>query len=291
METKGESNIMLNEKSMINIERLIAYVVLILMTFLSLFPFLILIINSTRLHSEISKGFSLIPGKYFATNFINLFTDKNIPILQAMWNSVFISSFSAMLSVYFSATTAYAIHMYKFKGRETAFRFIMLIMMVPPQVSALGFIRLMINMNLMDSFIPLIVPTIAAPYVFFFILQYMKSSLPNEVVEAARIDGSGEIRTFNTIVVPMLKPALAVQAIFAFVASWNNYFMPALLISSKSKKTVPILIAQLRSADYMKFDLGKVYMLIFMAIVPLMVVYLLLSKYIIRGITMGSVKG
>lgn len=283
--------ILKDERKNLSIERTIAYSVLILMTFISLFPFLILMVNATRLHSEITKGFTLLPGRYFFINFKNLFTDKNIPILRALINSIFISALSATLSVYFSAVTAYGIHMYRFKGREIAFRFILLVMMVPPQVSALGFIRLMISMNLMDSFIPLIIPAIAAPIVFFFILQYMKSSLPFEIVEAARIDGSGEIRTFNTIVMPILKPAIAVQAIFAFVASWNNYFMPALILDSKAKKTIPILIAQLRSADYMKFDLGKVYMLIFIAIIPLMVVYLILSKYIIKGITMGSVKG
>ncbi|WP_246745082.1 carbohydrate ABC transporter permease [Thiospirochaeta perfilievii] len=276
---------------MLKLERTIAYIVLIFMTCLSLFPFIILIVNSTRLHSDISKGFSILPSKYFLQNWINLFSDKNIPILRALWNSVLISTLTASLSVYFSAVTAYGIHMYSFKGKEVAFRFIMLVMMVPPQVSALGFLRLIMKMNLLDNFIPLIIPTIAAPIVFFFILQYMKSSLPFEIVEAARIDGSGEIRTFNTIVLPILKPAIAVQAIFGFVGSWNNYFMPALIINSKGNKTIPILIAQLRSADYMKFDLGKVYMLIFIAIVPLMIVYLLLSKYIIRGITMGSVKG
>ncbi len=282
---------MLDENKMLGIERTISYTVLILMTFLSLFPFLILIINATRLHSEISKGFSVVAGGYFTNNFTNLFSDKNIPILQALLNSVFISAFTAMLSVYFSAVTAYGIHIYRFKGKDFAFKFIMLVMMVPPQVSALGFLRLIMKMDLMDNYIPLIIPAIAAPIVFFFILQYLKGSLPFEIVEAARIDGSGEIRTFNTIVLPIIKPAIAVQAIFAFVGSWNNYFMPALIINSKAKKTIPILIAQLRSADYMKFDLGKVYMLIFIAIVPLMIVYLLLSKYIIKGITMGSVKG
>lgn len=282
---------MLDENKMLKIERTISYTVLIFMTLLSLFPFLILIINSTRLHSEISKGFSVTAGGYFAKNFITLFTDNNIPILRALLNSVFISGFTAILSVYFSAVTAYAIHIYRFKGREFAFKFIMLVMMVPPQVSALGFLRLIMKMDLMDNYIPLIIPAIAAPIVFFFILQYMKASLPFEIVEAARIDGSNEIRTFNTIVLPIIKPAIAVQAIFAFVGSWNNYFMPALIINSKANKTIPILIAQLRSADYMKFDLGKVYMLIFIAIVPLMVVYLILSKYIIKGITMGSVKG
>jgi multiple sugar transport system permease protein len=282
---------LINENTQLRIERTIAYTVLVIMTVLSLFPFLILIINSTRLHSEISKGFSIIPGKYFFLNLVNLFTDRNIPILRALWNSVFISALVAFLTTYFSAMTAYAIHMYQFKGKEFAFRFILLVMMVPPQVSALGFLRLIMDMNLLDNYIPLIIPAIAAPVVFFFILQYMKASLPFEIVEAARIDGSGEVRTFNTIVMPILKPAMAVQAIFGFVGSWNNYFMPALIINSNSKKTIPILIAQLRSADYMKFDLGKVYMMIFIAIVPLMIVYLLLSKYIIKGITMGSVKG
>lgn len=282
---------MTNEKNALQFQRTLCYLVLILLTVLSLFPFIILIINSTRLHSEIAKGFSILPGSHFLSNWQNLFNDKNIPILKALGNSVFISSVTAALTAYFSAMTAYAIHMYRFKGRNIAFKFIMLVMMVPPQVSALGFLKLIMKMNLLDTFFPLIVPSIAAPIVFFFMLQYMEASLPFEIVEAARVDGSNEIRTFNTIVLPILKPALAVQAIFTFVTSWNNYFMPALIINSKDKKTIPILIAQLRSADYMKFDLGKVYMLIFVAIVPLMIVYLLLSKYIIKGVTLGSVKG
>lgn len=282
---------LLNEKKLHNIERTISYIVLIFMTVLSLFPFIILIVNTTRLHSEISKGFSILPGGAFGKNWISLFSDNNIPVLNALINSVFISAITALLTVYFSAMTAYSVFMYNFKGKEFAFKFIMLVMMVPPQVSALGFIRLIMKMDLMDSFIPLIIPAAASPVVFFFMLQYMKSSLPSEIVEAARIDGSGEIRTFNTIVFPILKPAIAVQAIFSFVMSWNNYFMPALILNSKSKKTIPILIAQLRSADYMKFDLGKVYMLIFIAIVPLMIVYLFLSRHIIKGVTMGSVKG
>ena len=282
---------MLNENKIINIERTVSYIILAFLVFISIFPFIILIVNSSRLHTEITKGFSIVPGTYFFDNWKSLFSDLNIPILSALGNSVFISALTALFSVYFSALTAYAIFMYNFKGKEFAFRFIMLVMMVPPQVSALGFIRLIMKLNLMNSFVPLIIPAIASPVIFFFILQYMKASLPTEIVEAARIDGSGEIRTFNTIVFPILKPAIAVQAIFSFVGSWNNYFMPALIIDSKFKKTIPILIAQLRSADYMKFDLGKVYMLIFIAIVPLMIVYLFLSRYIIKGITMGSVKG
>ena len=145
--------------------------------------------------------------------------------------------------------------------------------------------------GLTDSYLPLILPGIAAPVVFFYMLQYMRSVLPMEVVDAARVDGSGEFSTFNRIVLPMIKPALAVQMIFSFVESWNNYFLPALLLNKAEKKTVPIMIAQLRAADYSKFDLGKVYMFILLAILPVLVVYIILSKSIIKGVTAGSVKG
>ena len=121
--------------------------------------------------------------------------------------------------------------------------------------------------------------------------QYMDSSLPREIIDAARIDGSGEFRTFNRVILPILKPAMAVQAIFSFVGAWNNYFIPALIINNSKLKTVPILIAQLRSADFLKFDMGKVYMMIAIAILPVIVVYLCLSKYIVRGVALGSVKG
>ena len=196
-----------------------------------------------------------------------------------------------MLSVYVSALTAYAIHAYEFRLRNAVYLFIILIMMIPNQVTTLGFLRLIGKMGLMDSFIPLILPSMAAPVVFYFMVSYFESNLPLEIVESARMDGSNEFYTFNFIVIPMVKPALAVQGIFAFVASWNNYFVPSLVLKSNTKKTLPILIAQLRSADFLKFDMGQVYMLITIAIVPVAVIYLCLSKFIIGGVTAGSVKG
>ena len=164
-------------------------------------------------------------------------------------------------------------------------------MMIPAQVSALGFVQMMNELKLTNSYIPLIVPSVAAPVVFFYMKQYMESVLPLDLVAAARVDGSGEFRTFNTIVLPLLKPAIAVQMIFSFVSSWNNYFIPALLLDKAEMKTVPIMIAQLRSADYSKFDMGKVYMFILLAILPVMITYIILSKSIIKGVTAGSVKG
>ena len=187
--------------------------------------------------------------------------------------------------------TAYAIHAYDFKLKKYIYPFILMIMMIPTQVTALGFIKLVSNMKLEDSFIPLIVPTIAAPVTFFYMKQYMESTLPLSLIEAARIDGSGEFRTFNSIVMPLMKPAIAVQMIFTFVSSWNNYFTPALILHDDKKKTLPILIAQLRAADWLKFDMGQVYVMIAFSIFPVIIVYLILSKHIVQGVALGSVKG
>ncbi len=214
-----------------------------------------------------------------------------LPVLSGIMYSLLISTFTAALSTYFSALTAYGIHIYNFKYKNAIFTFILMIMMIPVQVSTLGFLDMIGKLNLMDTYIPLIVPSIAAPAVFFFMKQYIQSILPIEIVEAARIDGAIEFYTFNKIAIPIIKPALAVQAIFVFVASWNNFFLPALVLESQGKKTLPILIYQLRSADFLRFDMGQVYLLIAIAIIPVVVVYFFLSKYIIAGIAVGSVKG
>ena len=267
-----------------------AHIVLILLSFMCLFFFYVLIINATRSHGDLQKGFSALPGKYFLENLKNVANDGSFPMFRGILNSVIVSSCSAALCTYFSSLTAYCLYAYEFKARKVAFTFIMAILVMPTQVTAMGFLRLVTKMGLYDSLLPLIIPSIASPAVFYFMYSYLQSSLPLSLVEAARIDGSGEFHTFNRIVIPIMKPAIAVQAIFTFVGSWNNYFVPALIIQSKSKMTVPILIATLRGADYMNFDMGKIYMMITVAIVPIIVVYLLLSKYIIAGVTLGGVK-
>ena len=267
-----------------------AHIVLILLSFMCLFFFYVLIINATRSHGDLQKGFSALPGKYFLENLKNVANDGSFPMFRGILNSVIVSSCSAALCTYFSSLTAYGLYAYEFKARKVAFTFIMAILVMPTQVTAMGFLRLVTKMGLYDSLLPLIIPSIASPAVFYYMYSYLQSSLPLSLVEAARIDGSGEFHTFNRIVIPIMKPAIAVQAIFTFVGSWNNYFVPALIIQSKSKMTVPILIATLRGADYMNFDMGKIYMMITVAIVPIIVVYLLLSKYIIAGVTLGGVK-
>ena len=282
-----------NTKSrlMMTLLRVVVYAILIFLTVLCLFSFYLMIVNATRSNAQLQAGFRLLPQEHFWDNLKNAWTDASINIPRGMLNSLFIALTSAALTTYFSALTAYGVHVYDFKGKNLVFTFIMAIMMIPAQVSAVGFVQMINKLHLTNNYIPLIVPSIAAPVVFFYMKQYMESVLPLEIVEAARCDGSNEFRTFNTIILPIMKPAIAVQAIFSFVSSWNNYFIPALLLDKAEMKTVPIMIAQLRSADYSKFDMGKVYMFILLAILPVMLVYIILSKSIIKGVTSGSVKG
>ena len=271
--------------------RIVVYVILIFLSVLCLFSFVMLFINASRSNGQLQAGFTLIPGGHLMDNLKNAWTDSSINIPRGLLNSFLVASATAILTTYFSALTAYGFQAYDFKGKKILFGFIMAIMVIPTQVSASGFVQICYKFGLTNNYLVLILPGIAAPIVFFYIKQYMESNLPMEIVDAARVDGCGEFRTFNTIILPMLKPALAVQLIFSFVQSWNNYFLPSLLLTKAEMKTVPIMIAQLRSADYSKFDMGKVYMFILLAILPVLIVYIILSKSIIKGVTAGSVKG
>ena len=181
-----------SEKATLAARRTGCYIALVLISFLCLFFFYVLVINSTRTHFEIQKGFSLLPGKSLMTNLKNVLNDANIPVLTGVRNSLIVSACSAALSVYFSALTAYGIYAYNFRFKKAAFAIILLIMTMPTQVSALGFLQLITKMGLKNSFLPLIIPSIAAPAVFFFMKQYLDASLPMEIVEAARSDGAGE---------------------------------------------------------------------------------------------------
>lgn len=274
------------------VARVFSYIFLGLVTVISLFPILLLLINSTRSHVEISSSFSLLPSTSFIKNFMKAASSGGI--FKGMLNSFIVAALSSLLSCYFSAMTAYGIHIYDFKLKKFAFTFIMVIMMIPAQISAVGFVNLVFGMGLDNTFVPLIVPSIAAPAVFFYMKQYLESSFPVEVVEAARVDGCNEFMTFNMISLPILKPAIAVQLIFAFTSSWNNFFIPALILNKSSVKTIPLFISTLRVAvasGGASADWGNVYMTIMLAIIPVVIVYFFVSKNIVEGVALGAVKG
>lgn len=265
--------------------------VCIFLCFLSLIPFWIMIVNATRDSVAIQSGFSLIPSTHIGENFQKLIyqCNENVPLWKYMTNSLIIAGFSTVLSVYFSTMTAYGVVVYKFKGSQFAWAFIMAIMMIPTQVSSIGFFRFMYSLGLGNNYAPLIIPAIAAPATVFFMRQYMLSALPLEIIDAARIDGSREFYTFNRIAMPLMKPAVATQCIFAFIGSWNNFYTPSMLLSSQKKYTLPMFV-QLMRGERFRSDYGIIYVGLVITIMPIFVVYFILSKYIIAGVALGGVK-
>lgn len=214
---------------------------------------------------------------------------KNFMLYRAFFNSLFISVTSTGLSVYFSALTAYGLYIYNFKGKNFLFKFVLVILMIPGQLSMVGFYQFMLKLNLYDSYIPLIVPSIAAPSTVFFLKQYLESVYPKDLTEATRMDGANEFLIFNRITVPIVVPALATMSIFGMVYSWNNYVMPLILLNTQSKFTMPMLVQLLRT-DIYATDYGALYLGLMLTILPLIVIYLILSKAIIRGVALGGIK-
>lgn len=280
----------------------IRFAVCVIITVIALLPLLIIIINSTRASADIVSqgGVSFIPGGSLFDNLTTLNDPeasggayvRSFNLWYGYRNSLIIAVCSTALSVFFSGLTAYGLTVYDFKMKKAATTFILAIMMIPTQVVSTGFLEFMVDIKLYDNYLPLILPSIASPAVVFFILQYMRSSFPMEIVEASRIDGCGEFMTFIRIALPMLKPAFAVQAIFAFVASWNNYYTPSMLLLSNKieQRTMPMMVSAIMGNDKIS-DFGVNYLVVALSILPVVIIYLCLSKFIVKGVALGAVKG
>jgi len=265
--------------------------VCIFLCLLSIIPFWIMIANATRSSVDIQSHFSLIPSTYLFENYGKLMVqaNENVPLYRYMINSFIIAGFSTIITVYFSSLTAYGVTVYRFKGSNAVWAFIMAIMMIPTQVSSIGFYKMVYNWGMSNNYIPLIIPAIAAPATVFFMRQFMIASLPLEIIDAARIDGSKEFATFNKIAMPLLKPAVATQCIFAFIGSWNNLYTPSMILSKQDTYTLPMFIQLLRGERF-RSDYGIIYVGLVITVIPIFVVYFALSKYIIAGVALGGVK-
>lgn len=270
------------------IKKSILYILLIALAILCLFPFLLMIVNATRSGNEIMTSFSILPGKSLASNWKVVM--DNLDIARGFANSLFVSITSTILVAYFSALTAYGFAFYKFKGNKIIFTMILIFMMIPAQLGMLGFYDLMTKMNLIDSYIPLIIPSIAAPGTVFFLRQYVLSVMPKSVLEAPRIDGAGEFYIFHKIALPIMAPGIATMAIGAFIGSWNSYLMPLILLNSSKKWTLPVMVASLNSVKDISTNIGATYVTVAISVVPIIIMFCFCSKYIISSISAGSVK-
>ncbi|STO09222.1 carbohydrate ABC transporter permease [Exiguobacterium aurantiacum] len=265
----------------------VIYTGLIILTIICFIPFLMMLVNATRTNGEIMSGFSLLPGTALIDNYAIL--SDYINIWTGFKNSLIIAVLVTLLSGYFSAMTAFGFAFYDFKGKNVMFIFMLVMMMVPGQLGLIGFYEISKTLGILDSFIPLIIPSIASPFVVFFIRQYTQATLHISMIEAARIDGASELRIFHTIALPMMMPAVATMSIFTFIGSWNNYLMPLVLLFSPEKYTLPVLMGFLKGSQVAE-NLGALYLGIAISVVPIMIAFLFMSKYIVSSISAGAVK-
>ncbi|MDR1770579.1 MAG: carbohydrate ABC transporter permease [Hungatella sp.] len=280
----------MNKRRSSLILKIIIYVVSVFLAVLSIAPFYIMVINATRSTTQIQQhAISLLPSGYMMKN-LAILLGKSFNPANGFFNSLIISVGATLCAVYFSNMTAYGLVVYNWRFRRPFFSFIMAIMMIPAQITMIGFYQMVYRIHMTNNFLMLILPAIASPSMVFFMRQYMMPALSMEIIQAARIDGGGEFFIFNQIAMPIMKPAIATQAIFCFVSSWNNLFTPLVLLTDQKKYTMPIMVSLLRG-DIYKTEYGSVYMGLALTVLPLIVVYLLLSRYIIAGVALGGVKG
>ena len=270
------------------IKKGILYFLLILLAAACLFPFLLMMVNATRSGSEIVTSFTLIPSTHTRENWEQVF--KYFNLFKGMWNSVKVAVPATLLTAYFSALTAYALAMYKFKGSNVIFAVILIFMMIPGQLSLIGFYNLCTKLHLVNTYIPLIIPAIAAPGTVFFLRQYVMSVMPPSLIEAARIDGARKLYIFHRIAIPIMSPGIATMSIMGFIGNWNAYLMPMIILNKNEKFTLPVMMATLRSSTDITANQGAIYLAVAISVIPILLVFAFFSKYIISSIAAGAVK-
>ncbi len=264
------------------------YFALGLLAAASFFPFLAMVINATRSGVEISRSFSLIPSDHLVENYVQLIKYVDIP--RGIMNSIVVSVPATLLTAYFSALTAYGLAFYRFKTNKIVFAAILVFMMIPGQLSLIGFYQLCTKLHLVNSYIPLIVPAIASPGTVFFLRQFALSSVPGTLIEAARLDGAGELYTFHRIIFPILSPGIATMGIMSFIGNWNSYLLPMIILNKTEKFTLPVMVSTLRSATDLQQNQGATYLAVAISVIPIMMVFVFFSRYIISSISAGAVK-
>lgn len=270
------------------IKKTILYVALIVLAVTCLLPFLLMIINATRSGREIVTSFTFVPGSSLKDNWAIVSGYFNL--FLGFGNSLKVAIPATLLTAYFSSLTAYALAVYNFKGKNLIFYVIIIFMMIPGQLGLIGFYNLVSKLKLVDSYIPLIIPAIAAPGTVFFLRQYVLATLPQALLEAARIDGAKELHIFHKIVFPIMVPGVATMAIGCFIGNWNSYLTPLILLNTPRKFTLPVMIASLSSSQDITVNQGAIYLSVAISVIPILIVFCFCSKYIISSISAGSVK-
>lgn len=271
-----------------NIYRLLIYLVLIFLLLITIVPIWLLLVNASRSTTEIQQGISALPSSHLVENF-HILQDRGVDIVQGFSNSMIVAASTTVVTVYFSLLAAYGIVVYDFPGKRFFSNFVVVLVLIPLQLSIIGFFQYMSAVGLTDNYLSLILPSIASAGAVFFGKQYLESMIIQDLIDAARMDGAGELTIFHRIIFPMGMPGAATMAIFAFVASWNAFLNPFILITSRDKYTLPMLVRTLQG-DIYRTEYGAIYLGLAMTIIPIIIVYAIFSRFIVNGIAMGAVK-
>lgn len=271
-----------------NLMRIGVHIVLVAFLVVTIVPIWLLLVNATRSTTEIQQGLSILPSTHLIENY-RILLSKGLNLPRGFANSLFVAAASTVITVYFSMLTAYGLVVYEFKARKLVSNFVVALVLIPTQLSIIGFYQYMSTLGLTDNYTSLILPLIANAAGVFFCKQYLESMVIQDLIDAARIDGAGELSIFHLIMMPLAAPGAATLGIFTFVASWNNFFNAFILITSIDKYTLPMLVQTLRG-DVYRTEYGAIYLGLAITIVPILIIYALFSRYIVSGIAMGAVK-
>lgn len=271
-----------------NIKKSILYVCLTLLAVICLLPFVMMMVNATRTSDQIVKSFTLIPGTALKQNWDVVFSYFNL--FKGMLNSLLVALPATFLGAYFPAMAAYGLACYDFKGNKLIFWVILVFMMIPGTLSLIGFYQLCSALHITNSYIPLILPAVAGTGTVFFLRQYIQSSLSPALIEAARMDGASELYMFHRIVIPIVFPAIATFSIMSFIGNWNSYLLPMIILNDPKKYTLPVQLASLRSSTDITQNYGAIYLCIAISMIPIILVFITFSKYIISSVSAGAVK-
>jgi ABC-type glycerol-3-phosphate transport system permease component len=275
-------------KTRTSILRVLVYIFLALLLIVTVVPIYLLMVNATRSTYEIQQGVGFFPSTHMMDNY-NILIGRGLDLWRGFSNSLFLSIAMTVVTVYFSLLTAYGISVYNFKGKKQFYNFIMVLVMIPMQLSIIGFFQYMSKLGLVDNYLSLIFPCMANAGAVFFAKQYLDSVIIRDLIDAARIDGCNELQIFHQIMMPIAAPGAFTLGIFSFVASWNNFFNAYILINSREKYTLPMLVQTLRG-DVYRTEYGSIYLGLAITVVPILIIYAIFSRYIISGIAMGAVK-
>lgn len=252
------------------------------------YPFFVMIISATHDNYNIVAKINVLPGNQLAVNYARL--TQNIELYRGIFNSVILAVAVTAVQNYFTAMAAYAFSKFEFKGKNVLFGVVMVAMMLPGQLGIIGFYKEIQALNLLNSYFTLIVPTIANCFAVFFYKQYLDGGLPNELLEAAVVDGCGELKIFHRIVIPLMVPALVTQGVMTFIGNWNSYLTPLIILNDKKKMTLPLMIATVRDSTHA--DYGAQYVGMLVSVIPMVIVFCFASRIIMEKISIGAaVKG